>query len=245
VPGTGARIRLGFVDPGGSVTGRLLPTGRAREVLRVPGLGEFEASLVDAGNPAVFVRARDVGLTATETPEALDEIPGMLDKLERIRSVAAVAMGLVAERDAARATELSPAVPKIAVVAPATPYQDVGGATIPAEDIDLAARIMSLQRTHRSYALTGAIATAAAAGIPETIVAEVLGQGAGASRQFRLGHPAGVMTLEVVTAQTNGHTQLLKVVAERTARRLMAGHVYVPKRVWAGARVQEEAGTGS
>ncbi len=238
VPGTGARIRLGFVDPGGSVTGKLLPTGRAREVLVVPGLGEIEASLVDAGNPCAFVRAADVGLKATETPEELDAIPGVLDRLEHIRSVAAVAMGLV--DDAGRATQLSPAVPKIAVVAPPITYRDVGGSMVRAEDVDLVARIMSLQRTHRAYALTGAIATAAAAGIPSTIVAEAMGQKGGASGPFRLGHAAGRMTLEVVTAQTNGHTQLLKVIAERTARRLMDGYVYVPKRVWAGAKVAAE-----
>lgn len=48
------------------------------------------------------------------------------------------------------------------------------------------------------------------------------------------------MALEVVTAQTNGPIQLLKVIAERTARRLMEGYVYVPKRVWAGAKAPAE-----
>ncbi len=43
VPGRGARIALDFLDPGGAVTGRLLPTGHARDV--VDGV---EASLVDA-----------------------------------------------------------------------------------------------------------------------------------------------------------------------------------------------------
>ncbi|MFN8458249.1 MAG: PrpF domain-containing protein [Anaerolineae bacterium] len=230
VPGSGGRVRLGFVDPGGSVTGQLLPTGRALDILTVPGLGEIEASLVDAGNPGVFVRARDAGLLATELPDELDAQPAVLERLERIRSAAAVAMGLVEE--AGRATELSPAVPKIAIVAPPTSYRQANGATVQAEKVDVVARIMSMQRTHRSYAITGAIALAAAAGIPGTVVAEVTGSASGLAKQFRLGHPAGTMTLEVVTAQTNGSLQILKVIAERTARRLMDGYVYVPQRVW-------------
>ncbi len=67
VPGRGARIALDFLEPGGAGTGRLLPTGRARDV--VEGVA---ASLVDATNPVVFVRARDLGLSGTERPEAVD-----------------------------------------------------------------------------------------------------------------------------------------------------------------------------
>src|SRR5688572_27107743 len=56
VAGRGARIALDFLDPGGAGTGRLLPTGNARDV--IDGL---DASLVDATNPLVFVRAKDLG----------------------------------------------------------------------------------------------------------------------------------------------------------------------------------------
>src|SRR5262249_40912865 len=46
VPGTGARIVLDFLDPGGAVTGRLLPTGQSRDVLDVAGIGPLTCSLV-------------------------------------------------------------------------------------------------------------------------------------------------------------------------------------------------------
>ncbi|MGT2486780.1 PrpF domain-containing protein [Methylobacterium oryzae CBMB20] len=75
VTGTGAPIRLDFLDPGGATTGRLLPTGTVRQWLDVPGLGAIEASLIDAANACVFVRAADLGLAGTELPAALEAAP--------------------------------------------------------------------------------------------------------------------------------------------------------------------------
>jgi 2-methylaconitate cis-trans-isomerase PrpF len=143
-------------------------------------------------------------------------------------------MGLVDNVEGA--TEASPAVPKVAVVAPPRAYRAADGAAIGPDDVDLVARILSLQRAHRAYALTGAIATAAAAAVPGSLVAEAAGTPARAGGRLRLGHPAGTMALEVVTAPLNGGQHVVKVIAERTARRLMDGQVYVPARVFAPAR---------
>ena len=105
VPGRGARIALDFVEPGGARTGRLLPTGRPIDT--VDGL---TASLVDATNPMVFVRAKDVGLEGTDSPQAMDDDRTLAERLERIRVAAAEIMGIPG----------SAATPKVAVVAPET-----------------------------------------------------------------------------------------------------------------------------
>ena len=42
VPGTGGKIKLHFVKPGGAVTKKLLPTGNPRDVLEVPGIGKID-----------------------------------------------------------------------------------------------------------------------------------------------------------------------------------------------------------
>src|SRR2546422_9559184 len=113
VAGRGARIALDFLDPGGAGTGRLLPTGKPRDV--VDGI---EASLVDATNPVVFVRAKDVGLAGTETPQSIDADRSLSARLEAIRVEAARRIGLPG----------SAAVPKIAFVAPPTDFTAPDGA---------------------------------------------------------------------------------------------------------------------
>ncbi|MBI3325822.1 MAG: 3-methylitaconate isomerase, partial [Nitrospinae bacterium] len=72
VPGPGARIALEFLDPGGSLGGRLLPTGRAHDTLVLENGRSITASVVDATIPMVFVRADELGASATELPQDLD-----------------------------------------------------------------------------------------------------------------------------------------------------------------------------
>src|SRR5262245_25303133 len=129
VAGRGARISLDFVDPGGAGTGRLLPTGHARDTI-----DGVAASLVDATNPVVFVRAKDVGLTGAETPQAMDADAALGARLEAIRVAAADRMGIPG----------SAAVPKIALVAPPAAFVALDGARYPAEDVDLVARVISM-----------------------------------------------------------------------------------------------------
>jgi 2-methylaconitate cis-trans-isomerase PrpF len=229
VPGTGSPIRMGFIEPSGSVTKKLLPTGRPIEVLRVPGVGDIEASLVDAGNPAIFVRAADVGMTARESAEDIDGQPELVHRLEAVRSAATVVLGFV--DDITRATTESPAVPKMTMVAPPSSYQTAQGEWVEKESIDVTARIMSMQRAHRAFAITGSIATTAAAVIPGTIVSEASKDIVQQTGQLRLGHPAGTMCIEVTATQNSEQTHIHKIVVERTARRLMEGFVLVPNHV--------------
>src|SRR5207253_10236382 len=108
----GARIALDFLDPGGAGTGRLLPTGTPRE-----SIDGIDASLVDATNPVVFVRAKDLGLAGTETPQEIDADRALSARVEAIRVEAAKRMGIPG----------SAAVPKIAMVAPPTAFTPLDG----------------------------------------------------------------------------------------------------------------------
>jgi 2-methylaconitate cis-trans-isomerase PrpF len=210
VAGRGARIALDFLDPGGAGTGRLLPTGRPRD--RIAGV---EASLVDATNAMVFVRAKDLGLAGTETPQAMDGDRALGARLEAIRVAAAEAMGIPG----------SAATPKIAVVAPPIPFTALDGARYDAEQADVVARCISMGNAHRAFALTAAMCLAVAAQIDGTVVGESAGGRVG---DLRLGHPSGVLPIAAAVGQRAGAPWAERVTVYRTARRLMEGYVRIP-----------------
>jgi probable AcnD-accessory protein PrpF len=228
VPFPGAEIRVEFFDPGGAGGGALLPTGNVVDRLRVPGVGEIEASLVDAGNPTVFVRAADLGLTATEQSAAIDGDRELLARLEAIRAQGAVAMSLVGTAD--EATSKRPATPKISFVAPPVGYETSTGERLAADDIDVTARILSMGRLHHAFTGTGSVAAAVAAALPGTIVAQVKRR-TPKGDPIRIGHPAGRLEVGATVLQRDGRWIAEKAIMRRTARRLMEGSVLVPAQV--------------
>ena len=105
--------------------------------------------------------------------------------------------------------------------------------------VDLVAKIMSMGKVHRAYALTGAICTTIAAAIPGTIVRDALSAEAGETGRVRLGHPSGVLVLAPEVIRENGAWRAVRVSSERTARRLMEGFILVPDRLFAPASTVE------
>jgi 2-methylaconitate cis-trans-isomerase PrpF len=226
VPGTGSRVALDFLDPGGAVTGRLLPTGQVKDTLEVPGLGTLTATLVDATNPMVFVAAKDLGLDGTERPDELDDRPGLPARLEAIRAAGAVRMGLA--RTPEEASRSSAAVPKIALLAAPAAYRTLAGATIEPHAMDLLARMVSMGKAHRAFALTGAMCLAVAARIPGTVAQEAAAL-AETSGDVRIGHASGVLPVAAAVESGAGGSMVAQTVTVyRTARRLMEGFVLVP-----------------
>ncbi len=226
VPGAGARVSLDFDQPGGSVTGKLLPTGEPREILQTE-FGALEVSIVDAANPVVFFRARDLGLGGCELPARVDSDRDLLARIENVRAAAAVKIGLA--RDIADATRNSPAVPKVAFVAPSAEYTMTSGVSMSVNEIDLVARIMSMGKLHSAYAVTGAICTAGAARIEGTVVHEMIAPARGNSTEVRIGHPGGSIAVNVNLTTRKGAPEYVCATVYRTARRIMDGFVYVPE----------------
>jgi hypothetical protein len=220
VPGSGARILIDFSDTAGGATGALLPTGNPVDVLDVPGLGAIEASLIDIGNAHVFIRARDVGLTGTETPAQIDADRDLLDRLERIRAAASLRMGMAS----------SPATPILGIVSPPADYTcHLDGTPVAAADVDLVARLLFMQISHKTYAGTSTVCTGVAARIPGSLVAEAARPDAAGRIELRIGHPAGVIETEsdVVLAQPGRNHGVRRATLGRTARRILDGTVYV------------------
>lgn len=220
-----AEVVLEFLDLDDDAALALFPTGNVRDDLEVPGLGRFPVTLITAGNPTVFLPAKALGLRGTETAAQVDPDRELLARCEAIRARAAVVMGLAASD--AEATDKRPHTPKLAFVAPPQAYAATSGRPVAATDMDFTARILSMGRLHHAMTGTGAVAIAAAAAIPGTIVHELAGD-LPPGRRVRFGHPAGTLAVLAQAENRNGKWQVTKAVMSRSARRLMEGWVRIP-----------------
>jgi len=222
-----AEIKLEFLDPGADEEGEggaMFPTGNMVDKVDVPGLGVVEATLINAGNPTIFVDAVTLGLSGSELQPRVNSDDELLTKAEAIRANATVAMGLASS--AAEATEKRPHTPKLAFVAQPTGYTASSGKAVSPEDMDLCARIFSMGKLHHAMTGTGAVAIAVAAAIPGTLVSRVLG--GGRHDEIRFGHPSGTLRVGAHASEQDGTWAVTKALMSRSARRLMEGQVFVP-----------------
>jgi 2-methylaconitate cis-trans-isomerase PrpF len=230
VPPPGARIALEYLDPGGSLGGKLLPTGDTCQSITLTDGRQVSISIVDAAIPMVYIRADVLGIDATRLAPALDSDRSLQGTLEEIRCHGAVLLGLAATIE--QAHQSVKAIPKIAVVAPPTPYQNSSGVMLEGQQIDLLARAISMGNTHRTFPGTSSMCTAVAAAIEGTVVNDVCH--AATTEHLRLGHPAGVMEIGAKVVQRAGEWYAESVTTQRTARRIMEGAILVPQRYMEG-----------
>lgn len=221
VSGTGAPIRLDFLDPGGATTGKLLPTGNAIDRLDVPGVGSVEVSMVDAANGCLFVDAVAVGLKGTETPDEMEANKPAMAALDAIRCHAAVSMGLSASPEA---TPLGN--PKVAIVTKPADYEAISKEKVSAGSIDLVARMISMGQCHRVLPLTGALCLGVACRIEGSVPARLL---SGIGDSIRLGTPSGPLSVDAEVVRDGDGWNANRASVFRTARRLMEGNVLVPE----------------
>lgn len=220
-----AEIVLEFMDPAdeGEDGGALFPTGNLVDVLEVPGVGSFEATMINSGIPTLFVRAKDIGYTGTELQDAINGDPAALARFETIRAHGAVRMGLIKDVGEAGKRQHTP---KIAFVAPPTDHVVSSGKRLAAGDIDLCVRALSMGKLHHAMMGTCAVAIGTAAAIPGTLVNEAAG---GGERQaVRFGHPSGTLRVGAEAANQGGQWVVRKAIMSRSARVLMEGAVRVP-----------------
>lgn len=215
VPGTGARVDTTFHNPSGAKTDMLFPLGDPITTLETS-TGMVEATVLDVTTPVVFVRAEALGLTGTEHPDDIDSESALLERIEEIRSVACSRLGIV--ENATQATHDSPGFPKLAFVTEPQTYE-TDTDRVKATEIDLTARIMSMQYLHPIYAVTGASCTAAAARLSGTIPNQLATD---TTEEVAIGHPQGIMTVSVDVEDETVNA----VTVSRTQRRLMEGNAF-------------------
>ncbi|KAJ5302242.1 hypothetical protein N7508_007105 [Penicillium antarcticum] len=234
VQGTSSPIKVAFLNPGGSMTGRMLPSGATQEILTVdsPSVGKFDVrvSLVDAANPFVLVDSSSISITGHPSwPDANDT--KFVSVVEDIRRTGAVRFGLAADIETAG---LVRGTPKIAFLSP-TAEDD--------KEADLTVLAFTMGKPHASLQLTGAVCLGAAASVHGTVAWDITGRkgmdrvpkhgmslnGHDIASPLPIGirHSAGVIFVETMLGMDHeGEMNVEKVAVFRTARRLFEGNVF-------------------
>ncbi|WP_440572695.1 4-oxalomesaconate tautomerase [Streptomyces sp. KR2] len=219
VPGTASPVEIGFLDTAGSVTGSLLPTGRTRDTLDVPGLGPVDVTLIDNGQPLAIVAAGRLGATGYESPSEIDAGQELRDRVEALRLVCGEAMGLgdVSARN----------YPKMTLVAPAR-----HGGT-------LSTRSLIPRVCHQSIGVLAAVTAATACVLEGSVAHELATAVRGTDPTVSVEHPSG--SFDVTLARDAADPRrVTRSALLRTARLLMAGDVLVPRSVWDPAPTAQE-----
>jgi hypothetical protein len=129
VPGTGAKIAMDWSDVVGGITGKLLPTGNAKGTIEVDGI-KYTVSIVDAGNPVVFINAASLEMKGTESLYEIESNKPLMETIEKIRGQAAVMCGMVDKPENAKTK--SPYTPFFCIISPPADYRTVSGTTVKA-----------------------------------------------------------------------------------------------------------------
>ncbi|MEW8506924.1 MAG: 2-methylaconitate cis-trans isomerase PrpF [Candidatus Thiodiazotropha sp.] len=217
-----AEVKIEFISPV-DPSEAMFPTGNLVDQLEVPGIGTFQATMINAGIPTIFLNAADIGYTGTELQEAINEDPAALQRFETIRAHGAIKMGLIEKVEEAAARQHTP---KVAFVAPPADYTASSGKAIPAEEIDLNVRALSMGKLHHAMMGTAAVAIGTAAAIPGTLVN--LAAGGGERESVTFGHPSGTLKVGAAASEQNANWIVEKVVMSRSARILMEGWIRIP-----------------
>lgn len=214
VAGTASRIQLDFLNPAGSKTGKILPSGTNME-----DIDGIMATCIDVANPCICVLAKDMNVSGTILPEQIQAHPTLLVKLEKIRRIGSVRMGI------SKSEEDTPAsIPKICLISEPVAHTLISGKTLTKDSADLIVRAISVGQPHLAVPVTVALSVAAAAKLPGSIVERMINSRKTVdTKGITIGHPSGKL---VVDANFENEGTLKYASVFRTARRLMAGTVY-------------------
>ncbi|KMW58127.1 hypothetical protein AIOL_003098 [Candidatus Rhodobacter oscarellae] len=208
VPGSAAPVGLQFMDVVGGATGALFPTGN-----RVDVIDGIRVSCMDVAMPMVIARAEGFGLTGQESAAELDESRDFYARMEPLRIKAGAMMGL---------GDVSKSVtPKFGLLAPAA---DGGAAAV---------RYFMPWNCHPSLAVTGSQCVSACLLCPGTVGEGLMAAPNASPVTLFLEHPMGKLEVAVDFRSDGEGFDIVSAGLTRTARKLAAGEVFVPRSVWA------------
>ena len=221
VHGAGSKVRLDYIEPGGSGTGKLLPTGNVIDEIEIKDYVKIKVSIVDAATPLVYLLAEDIGLKGTETPDELDAKTDKMNLIQKIRRKSAHIIGLSnSENEAPMNT------PRIGIVTSPKDYVSLDKTKISSNDQDITTRMFSMEKTHKAIMGTAGVNIGVAAAIDGTIPNKVKRKNSD-PLELRAGNPSGIMTAGAIIENKNGKPFAKSAIFFRTFRPLMRGEVLV------------------
>jgi len=212
VPGYGAEVDLKFNNPAGAITGFLLPTGKT-----VNDLGSqektYKCSIVDCGALYAFFDANEFNLTASESPEKLDQMTGFRTTIEELRSKVS---DLVND---CKGINITKEKVKIAIFSSKNEAVSIG-------NVSLIARVINTYKTHKAYPVTGALCISAATMIDGTLLYKKSDTN---KNCVTIDHPSGVIISTSSTKIVGDDIQVESSSLKRSSRILIQGvsEVYV------------------
>lgn len=208
VPGTASRISLSFQSPGGTQTGRVLPTGHGMTSMNALDKNgrKITASLLDVANPGVLVNGSDLDIKPDTTPAELDHQKDTLALLEAVRREAADLMGMDPN---------TASVPKVVILFKPTDKEVSAGANIKC-------LVLSMGQPHKAIPLTLALNLGVACRIEGTLASR-LARNMSRDGRVAIQHPSGMIDVGV---DISGEDVLSASLCS-TARLLMKGEVNV------------------
>ncbi|ANW23025.1 putative methylaconitate Delta-isomerase PrpF [Vibrio coralliilyticus] len=221
-----AEIQVDFMHPAAG-DGSMFPTGNLVDDLEVPEVGTFNATLINAGIPTIFIDADALGYSGTELQQDINSDELALARFEKIRAYGALKMGLI---DKVEEAESRQHTPKVAFVSKAKSYQASSGKQVDENDVDLLVRALSMGQLHHAMMGTAAVAIASASCVPGTLVN--LAAGGGEKHSVTFGHPSGTLKVGARATHSNQGWVVEKAAMSRSARILMEGFVRVPSNVF-------------
>lgn len=220
---------MNFLDPEGSMTGKLFPSGVPQDDITVewPGMDtevRVRATLIDAANPFVFVESSTM-------PDLYHELgpdsPESLALIDALRREGAVLLGLAPTAEAAKLTR---GTPKIAVLS--SPEVAAVGEIQP--NIDVTA--FSMGKVHPSLQLTGSVCLGTAVGTPGTVASKLSRIGeltedgdsqkaddAFVEGEVCIAHRSGQILADIMLSDAKN--KVAGVSVDRTAQRLFDGNI--------------------
>lgn len=210
VPRTAAPVELNFTNIVGGKTGALLPTGNVRDVIE-----GVELTCLDVAMPMVIIPATELGKSGHESKAELDADRGFLEQLEMIRQAAARRMGMGDVTDKV--------IPKVSLLA------------VPRHGGTISSRYFVPDSCHAAHAVSGAICVACCTALKGSAADGLAVLEDDPPTRCRVEHPSGSIEVALDLSRSTDRLEVHSAGTVRTARKLFAGHVFVPASVWDGS----------